>query len=264
MVQLAGTTPDLESLLQRARTAEQRLETREALRLLREVEVHRPDDPDLLLRLARQYSDLSIDLNQPGEQRHAVEQALARARRAADLDPRNPEAALSLAVCYGKLALLSETRERIDLSRRVRSEAERALALDPDNAWGHHLLGRWHLALSDLGSAARLLVRLFYGGLPPASVDDAVRHLGKAVELEPDQLQHHLELGFAWLAHGDRERARSAWRAGLALPAREKHDAPAQARARSELNRLEAEIAGAAPVVQPPPRRNPVASDAPP
>jgi Flp pilus assembly protein TadD len=136
------------------------------------------------------------------------------------------------------LAFYGSTREKVELSRLVRLKAERALALDSDYAWAHHLLGRWHYEVSDLGAMARWAVRLIYGGLPDASTADAVRHLERAVALEPAQLQHRLELGFAYLAHGQREEARAAFEAGLKMPSLEKHDEPAKLRARAALAKL--------------------------
>ena len=115
---------------------------------------------------------------------------------------------------------------------------EQALALDPNYAWAYHLLGRWHSEVSELSSTAKFLVLLFYGGLPPASSTEAVRHLERAVELEPTQLQHWLELGFAYRAKGDPARAREAFATGLAMPSREKHDEPAKERARAALREI--------------------------
>lgn len=230
----AGARP-VDHLLHDAREAEARLDSRQALALLQEAERLRPADPAILRRIARQYSDLTVDLADAAARKQAVEQALDYSRRAVQLDPDNAEGVLSLAVCYGKLAVFGSIREKVAFSRRVLEEAERALALDANYAWAHHLLGRWHHEVSRLGAVSRLAVQWVYGGLPSASTATAVQHLERAAELEPAQLQHRLELGFAYLAHGDAEKARTAFAAGLAMPSREKHDEPAKQRARDAL-----------------------------
>lgn len=234
----AGATAVVDALLSEAIAAEARLDSRRALELLLEAERARPDDAFILRRIARQYSDLTVELPDPEKRKESVERALDYSQRAVALDPANPEGVLSLAVCYGKLALYSSTREKVELSRLVRMKAERALDLDSSYSWAHHLLGRWHYEVSELGSVARFVVRLIYGGLPDASTADAVRHLERAVQLAPDQLQHRLELGFAYVANGELEKARTAFEAGLAMPSREKHDEPAKQRAREALARL--------------------------
>lgn len=224
--------------IREALAAEARLETRRALELFLSVLPHRENDAFLHQKIARQYSDLVVDLATEEEKRHSAERALEHARRAATLDPANAENVLSVAISLGKLAVFSGVRDKVRYSRLLREEADRALALDPDYAWAHHVLGRWHYEVAELGATARWVVKIFYGGLPAASVADAVRHLERAVALEPGQLKHHLELGFAYAAAGQPARARAAFEAGLSLPSGEKHDEPAKARARAALAAL--------------------------
>jgi tetratricopeptide (TPR) repeat protein len=154
------------------------------------------------------------------------------------LNPQSAENVLSLAICHGTLGVYSDTRTKIRYSRLVKEEAEQSLALDPDYDWAHHVLGRWHYEVASLGTATRLVVGLVYGGLPDASVDQAIIHLERAVTLAPENAPHHLELGFAYLAAGRTADARAAFERGLALPSVGKHDETAKTRARSALANL--------------------------
>jgi tetratricopeptide (TPR) repeat protein len=190
-------------------------------------------------KIAQQYSDLIVDLPSVEEKKHHARLALEWSERAVQLDPRNAIAVLSLAVSHGKLATYSDTRTKVRYSRLVREEAERALALDPNYAWAHHVLGRWHHEVAKLGTTSRFFVKLFYGGLPDASVTEAISHLERAVALEPNDLNHLLELGFAYAAAGQTAPARAHWERGLAMPSRGKHDEPAKRRARDALAALE-------------------------
>jgi Flp pilus assembly protein TadD len=222
-------------LREEALAAESRHDSARALELFLELERARPDDAFVLQKIARQYSDRELELPTAAEKKAVMERALAFSRRAVALDPRNAVNVLSLAICYGKLGLYSDTRTKVKYSRHVKEEAERALALDPGYAWAHHVLGRWHHEVGTLGGAARLWVKLFYGGLPAASTAEAVRLLERAVTLEPDEPAHRIELGFALLADGKSDAAKKAFETGLALPFRAKHDEPAKARARTAL-----------------------------
>lgn len=236
-VQGAAPVSPAEHGLGEALAAEARLDTRQALDLFLAAEKTRPNDAFLLQKIARQYSDLVLDLPGVPEKKASAERALQYAQRAVALEPDNAVNVLSLAVCHGKLAGFSDTQTKVAYSRAVKVEAERALALDPNYAWAHHVLGRWHHEVSELGVASRVFVRVFHGGLADASNAAAVRHLSRAVELEPDELEHHLELGFALLTAGEGERARTAFRHGLSQPSRSKHDEAAKARARAALAR---------------------------
>jgi len=234
---LGGRTVD--ALVEDALQAEAKLDARRALELFQAAEKAGRADAFIFQKIARQYSDLMPELPTRDEKRAFAEFALDYSRRAVDLDPRNAVNVLSVSISLGKLALVSDTRDKVRYSRQVREEAERALALDPNYAWAHHILGRWHHEVADLGSASRAVVRVFFGGLPAGSGAEAVSHLEQAVALEPDELQHHLELGFAYLSINDETRAREAFARGLALPSRAKHDEPAKTRARAALAKLD-------------------------
>lgn len=225
--------------LQEALAAEARLDARRALELFLQADAAQPDNAFILQKIARQYSDLVEDQPDVAGKKRYAQTALDYARRAVVLNPSDPVNVLSVAICHGKLSLYSDTREKVRNSRFVREDAERALALDPDYAWAHHVLGRWHYEVASLGATAKFFVRLFYGGLPAASIDEGIRHLRRATELEPAELTHWLELGFACLAAGQTEAARQHWTRGLAMPSRHKPDEPAKQRARTALARLD-------------------------
>lgn len=229
---------DVHALLDEALAAEARLDSAGALRLFLQAEALRPDDAFILQRIARQYSDLTTEQPADADKQRYARVALDYARRATALNPRDPVNVLSLAVCHGKLAAYGDTRAKVEHSRLVKEAAEQALGLDPDYAWAHHILGRWHHEVASLGLTARWWVRLFYGGLPGASPAEAVQHLERAVQLEPGELNHHLELGFAYQAAGRLDDARAAWARGLALPDRTKHDPLAKLRVRTVLESL--------------------------
>ena len=226
-------------LIKQALAAEERLDSGEALRLFQEADAAQPADAFILQKIARQYSDLVIDQPTDDLKKRFAQTALDFAERAVALKPDDAVNVLSLAVCHGKLAVYSDTATKMRYSRLVKAEAERALALDPDYAWAHHVLGRWHHEVAALGATSTFFVRLLYGGLPPASLAEAQQHLRRATELEPGELNHWLELGFAYAAAGDRPAARTAWRRGLAMPAHSKHDEPAKQRAREAQAKLD-------------------------
>jgi tetratricopeptide (TPR) repeat protein len=224
-------------LVAQALTAEARFDTTAALELFLAALQEEPNSAYLLRKISRQYSDSVDDTEDPVERKHRAEQALAFAQQALELEPDNPANVLSVAIAYGKAALYSDLRTRVTYSRHVLAGAERALALDPNYAWAHHVLGRWHHEVAQIRPGGRFLARLIYGGLPPASMEQAIQHLTRAAELDPDNVLTHVELGFAYEAAGHRSKAREHWGKGLALPLRDKHDLEAKTRAQRALDR---------------------------
>jgi tetratricopeptide (TPR) repeat protein len=237
---VGAATPPLpdDPLVREALAAEARLDTPRALELFQRALQAHPDSAFLEQKLGRQYSDSEAEATTTAEKLRLARLALQHSLRAAELEPNNAVNVLSVAISYGKIGILSDVKTKIAHSRLVREGAERALALDPNYSWAHDVLGRWHHEVASLGTAARWIVKLVYGGLPAASLPEGISHLQRAVALAPENVAHHLALGFALVAAGREPEARAAFDRGLALPSREKHDEPDKARARAALARL--------------------------
>jgi tetratricopeptide (TPR) repeat protein len=233
------TAVTVDELVRDGLAAEARLDAPRALELFQAADAARPNDAFILQKIAKQYSDQVPDQTTDGAKREFATRALGFAERSVALEPTNAVYVLSLAICHGHLALVSDIRTKVEYSRLIKDESERALRLDPDYAWAHHLLGRWHYEVASFGSVARFFAKLLYGGIPPASREAAVAHLRRATELEPGELNHWIELGFAYAASGRKDEARRAWQHGLAMPDASKHDQGAKARAREALADLD-------------------------
>lgn len=222
-------------LLQQALAAEAAFDSATALKCFLQLDAQKPDDGFVLQKISRQYSDLTLDTRDEAEKQRLCEQALQYSQRAATVQPNNAVNQLSLAICYGKLAGYSSTRRKLEYSKLVKRHADEALRLDPSYDYAYHVLGRWHYEVASLGAGTRFLVKLIYGGLPPASTAEAVRLLARSTELAPDLPSHRVELGFALLADGQINAAMEAFSRALSMARREKYDLESFARARNAL-----------------------------
>jgi tetratricopeptide (TPR) repeat protein len=230
---------DAGPLLAQAKAAEARCDPATALPLYLALLRARPDDPEIMLKVARQHSDLADSQPTAAKKQAEVREALGYVEQAVRLNPKSAVAELSLAICHGKLAAWSEhARDKIAYSRLVQEEAQRALVLDPRYAWADDILGQWNCALASLSGTERFFVTVLYGGLPAASYDQGIADLRRAVALEPGEPAHRVELGFAYLAVGQRPAAREEFSRGLALPAHAPSDNEEKARAQAELAKL--------------------------
>jgi tetratricopeptide (TPR) repeat protein len=234
----AVAAADVDALLHDALAAEARLDSGRALQLFQQADTVKPGDAFILQKIAKQYSDMVPDQTTDSAKKDLATRALDYARRSFALEPNNGVYALSLAICHGHLAVVGDIRTKVEYSRLIKEEAEQSLRLDPNYAWAHHLLGRWHYEVASLGATARFFAKLFYGGIPPASKDKGIAHLKRATELEPAELNHWIDLGFAYAAAERTAEARAAWERGIAMPNRGKHDPAAKRRASEALEKL--------------------------
>lgn len=234
---LRASAPD--ELMQQAGAAEARQDSRAALELYLHADKISPDNAVVLQKIARQYSDLVAGQPDLAGKKHYIEIALKYSQRAVALDPQNAVNILSLAVCHGKLALYSDTRDKVKYSRLVWEETNHALALNPNYAWAHHVLGRWNCEVATVNGVSRFFAKLLYRELPPASIGEGIRQFQIATKLEPEELAHWLELGFAYLAEGERDEARAQWTHCLSMHSRGVYDDLAVKKARDALAKLD-------------------------
>ncbi|MDD5199720.1 MAG: hypothetical protein PHC88_07940 [Terrimicrobiaceae bacterium] len=209
-----------------------------ALEILLKADAIKPNDAEILRRIAKQYSQqMEAESTSPAN-KALGRQALDYAKRAKAADPQNANARVALAICYGKVAFLEPARTKIEYSRLIKDEADAAIRLDASNDYAWHVLGRWNYELANFNPALRFLAQVIYGKFPDASNARAAECFEKAIALQPGRVIHHVELGRACAALGRKDEARAELKKGLDLPSREKDDDESKDRARQTLKAL--------------------------
>ena len=232
---LAEATPPVAQLIQRGDAEVKARHVREALALFQEADKGEPDNPEIILRISQQYSDLMATAKNPSEATDFGKRSLDEAKRAAALAPANSKAHLALAVAYGRLTDFEDNRTRVEQSRYVKSEAEKALELDPKDDFAYHVLGRWNYGVATLNPMLKMMAKFVYGGMPEASLEEAVRNYKMAADLAPQRVIHHHELARAYTALGQADLARKEWEKELALKPEDNESVEDQKEARNAL-----------------------------
>lgn len=237
---LVGLTPfvamaEYATLVAKGDAHDRKSETEQALTFYLPAEKLTPGDPKLLVKIARQYALRMSGLPTDAEKIKSGRIALRYAERAAALAPDQCDPHLGIAICWGKLSPLLGNKEKVAASRQIRISADRAVELDPKNDYAWHILGRWHQAMANMGSATRIFAKLIYGELPAASNEESIACLKKALKINPRRLVHTIELGRTYAMMGDAEQAKKYIQQGLAMPNSEKDDAETKQRGRKTL-----------------------------
>ena len=198
-----------------------------------------PGDFHVLCRLARTESELGEDAK--GEDRRKmVASAVEHARGAVAAAPDSAAGHVWLAVALGRQALKEGPKGKLALAREIKSEVDRALQIDPANGRAFHVRGAWNRELASLNFFERAAANTVLGGVPKgASMENAVRDFEKAVELEPDHVNHRLELGRTYMKVDRRDDARRELEKAVELaPGSSPRDAKYQEEARELLAKL--------------------------
>jgi tetratricopeptide (TPR) repeat protein len=183
---------------------------------------------ELWWRLARVAGDrgqrFALDEKKP-EAEAAYREALAASRRAVRLDPDGWEGHSGLAANVGRMALFEGGKAKIEMSKEVKAEAERALALNPKDDRAMHVLARWNRSIATLNLFEKTAAKVAFGGVPEgASVNNAVTWFEKAIAVAPDYANHRLELGRTYLALDLKDKAREQLELAVKCPTKSAFD----------------------------------------
>jgi tetratricopeptide (TPR) repeat protein len=187
--------------------------------------------------LTKCFCDLMYATTSPEIQKTLAAQALACAQQAVKADANSATAHLCLAVGYAKNFLYADDRTKVNYSRGIKTEAEKAIALDPKQDVAYYMLGRWQHGVANMNFFYKSLVKIIYGGLPAASDDEAIANFKKAIALNPGRIIHHVELGNVYAATGQKKLAIVEWQKCRTLKPVDRDDADAQQTAAKSLAR---------------------------
>jgi len=207
----AGPSNDVSVLIGKADDLEAQEQTDAAIEVLLQAEKISPNNPDVLNRLSQNYSDKIDTAKDRSRKLNYANLALEYARRAVQQAPGNADPHVSLSIAYGKMTDFVDNKTKMEYSKVVKSEAEKAVAIDPKSDLGWLILARWNFEMATLNPVLRGIAQALYGQLPPASKEKAVEYFQKAIAAAPQKIIHHAEYALALEAMGRQQEARAEW-----------------------------------------------------
>lgn len=228
----------IEPLLRQADELDGRREVRAALKLLESAEARFPNHAELLVRLAKQQANQIFTAPTDAEKRRFAALCLATAERAVAADTNSARARLSVGICLAKNFPLVDNQTKVNFSRRLKEETERAIALDPKLDLAYHMLARWHYELAEMNSILRGIAKLVYGGLPKGTLAEARANFERAIALAPGRIIHRHQFAQTLLAAKQRADAVAQLQKCLVLEPVDTDDAEAKAAAVRQLKEL--------------------------
>ncbi|MBN1448842.1 MAG: hypothetical protein JXA28_13005 [Bacteroidetes bacterium] len=208
-------------LIARGDSAQVSLDPRSAMKYYQEAEKMQPENPDVLWRISKLYTDLAAGEASDDVALRQLDHAVTYANRAIAAAPRHSMAQAALAIAYGQKTVVAPNSEKVELSRLVRMHAVKALEFERDNYVAMLVLGIWNREIAELSWVVKLALDVVYGGLPDASLEESRRLLQRAAQLSPDQIMTHVELAKTLKAMDDETAAKRHLRKALSLPKRD-------------------------------------------
>ena len=161
-----------------------------------------------IANVAKQIQGKSDSLKNRRDSLYAVGRGYAE--RAIRADSMEAEGHYVLSMVLGRLSRTKGSKERVRYAKLIYDEASRAVELNPNHDNAHHVLGAWNAEVKRLSGIQRFFAKTLFGGgfMSKANWDDAVRHLERAVELNPQHIYHRLELAEVYVDLGRYSKAR--------------------------------------------------------
>ena len=213
----------------------------EAISLYESALLSTPQDSRLFWRLARVYVCSAEVEEDEAKRRPLLRQAEEYARRSIASDPSLSEGHTWLAAALGYIALDAGMSEQVRISKELLAETERAIALDSSDDAAYSIRGSFFRALGNVGWVKRQLASLFIGDIPHGGFAEAEAALLRAIDLAPDIMRHHYELGILYLDWERTADARRSLERASTLEIRTAIDRPRKEKSLKLLSTLETE-----------------------
>jgi hypothetical protein len=162
----------------------------------------------------------------------------AYAAEAIKLNPNGADGYYAMAVAMGRLALTQSGKERVNSVKEIKTHLEKALKLNPNHSRAWHVLGKWHFEVSNLNMLEKALLKIIYGGVPPASLENSIRCYEKSKTLDPNFALNYLELAKAYKRNEQKDKAIELLKKLPSIPNKSEDDATIKAKGAALLKEL--------------------------
>ena len=180
-----------------------------------------PENYEALWKTARAYfdvADLMTSARPPTSSERSTTNPWATPAKPSRSTPNGTWGHFFLSAPWGRYVLTQGKKEQINASKQIKAEIDKAIEADPNNDLAYHALGIWNRRMAEIGGAKRFFGGMIYGGIPKGTFEEAEKNLKKAIELNPNYTNHHLELGRTYLSMKKPDLAKPLFEKVLELP----------------------------------------------
>ena len=114
--------------------------------------------------------------------------------------PNNADANYVFGMSMGKLTSFISVKEKLNYSKEIKKYAEKAISINKNHILSLFLLGKWHLEICTLSFAEKTAINVLFGGVPNASLANAIMYFEKIRLLEPSFIASYVELAKSYYA----------------------------------------------------------------
>jgi tetratricopeptide (TPR) repeat protein len=235
---VSGRGQDVAYLLKEAYALEKGFKEEEALSKVQEALKLSPNDLSALTKASELSSTVGNRQKDKAGKTEYFKAATTYAESALKVNGSDAEANFAMGIAMGNMALVSSGKEKVQYVRDIRKYGEAALAANPNFARAQYLLGKWNFEVTSLNFAEKAMIKMLYGGLPDASLPQAIQWYEKARTQDPGFVLDYLELARAYKENGQSDKAIDVLNRLIKLPPRTQDDPAYKAEGKKMLEGL--------------------------
>lgn len=190
---------DVNTLLKEAGNLERSLKEEAALDKYKQILTADSNNVRALIRSSELCSSIGgrqVDKNAKANYynlaKHYADKAIAK-------DSNNADAYYVRAVAAGKLTEIeSDNKKLVEDIKDIKTYADKALSINPNHGKANYVLGKWNFEVLTLSWAKKAAVKVLYGGIQKATIEDVYKYMERCKVLEPYFVLNYLDLAKAY------------------------------------------------------------------
>lgn len=192
-VQLFSQQPDV--LLNEAANLEKSLKEEAALEKYKQVLAADPANIKALIKSSELSSTIGARQADKNTKTDYYNLAKSYAEKAISTDSNSADAYYVRSVVAGRLTEIeTENKKLMANVKDIRTYAEKALSINPNHARANYIFGKWNYEVVTLPWTKKAAIKVLFGGMPPATIENAYKYMEKCKTLEPYFVLNYLDL----------------------------------------------------------------------
>ncbi len=184
------------------RLLERQFKTEQAIQQYEKLLSIYPNNPKILLRLTELHCMMGNEQVDKLTRNKYYQSASTFADQLMLIDSNQADTWYAKALVLGKLIEQKPVKEKVQATKQIKEYVDRALKIDGNHAKSIYTLAKWHDEVSSLNPAAKAAMKLIFGGLPSASLSDAIELYEKVNKLDPIFISNNYDLALAYKKNG--------------------------------------------------------------
>ncbi|MBS1751465.1 MAG: hypothetical protein JST63_16305 [Bacteroidetes bacterium] len=215
---------DVNAIIADAEKSERDLKETEALNKYKEVLMIQPSNVKALWKSAELTGRIGSRFKKDDEKLKYMQQAKQYAVAALKVAHNDADANYAVAATAMRYAAITKGKERAEFLREMKYYADSALLINPVHARALYILGKWNFDIITMGVGDKAAAKVFFGGMPRASLEEAISYFEKARAADIFLMIDYLELAKAYIKFHQTDKAIEVLNKMAKLPPRTEDD----------------------------------------